>query len=410
MQKSTLSNGIDIFTEKIDSAKTFTFSIYIKAGSYQETDKIGIAHFLEHMVFKGTSTRSSQDLMEEIENIGGYINAETSFEHTRYFATVPAENWNTAADIISDIVFNPSFPEKEVDLERTVIQEELKMYSDDASSHVTDMLLKAMHESYPNRQSIGGTVQTVAEISRDDLIAFKNKFYQPNNIFIVATGQVDHEAVVKFMEQFSNVENNEEIQEEQGFEPDILSSDTESLERNIEQSHFAWGLFAPSASDPDAPVIDIITTILGGSMSSRLYQLIREQRGLAYTVNVGYLDLKHNGMISGYTGLEASKIEEVKEIVVEEFERLRNEPVNDNELKRAIAYTRGSRIISLEKPSSINSYIGNSIIKQTSSDPDEYTSKIEAVTKEDIQRVARKYFTPDNWQFTKITPKNQEVQ
>ena len=137
--------------------------------------------------------------------------------------------------------------------------------------------------------------------------------------------------------------------------------------------------------------------------------MIREQRGLAYTVHVGYFKLKNNGIIEGYTGLEASKIEEVKEIIVEEFERLRNEQVNDNELKRAIAYNKGSHIIGLERPSSINSYIGGAIIKKDSTNPDDYVKNIELVTKEDIQRVARKYFTPDNWQFSQITPKKPEA-
>lgn len=408
MKKSTLSNGLEVYTETIDSAKTITFSIYVKAGSYQETNKFGIAHFLEHMVFKGTETRSSQDLMEEIENVGGYINAETSFEHTRYFATVPAEEWKIAADIVSDIVFKSTIPEEEVDLERTVIQEELKMYSDDASSHVSDLLFKAMHESYQNRQSIGGTVQSVSEISRQDLVDFKEKFYQPKNIFIVATGKVDNDEIVEFTKQFESIEGTKEIEKEDTFLPDILSSGTETLERNIEQSHLTWGLFAPAASDKDSFAVDVACTILGGSSSSRLYQLIREKKGLAYTVSVGYYELKQNGIICGYTGLEGSKIEEVKEIVIEEFERLRNELVSEAEFKRALAYNRGSHIISLERPSSINSYIGGAIIKNTSTEPEDYLKGIQSITREDIQRIARKYFTPDNWQFAQITPKNQE--
>lgn len=406
MQKSILKNGLEIYTKSIDSAKTCTFSIYAKVGSYHETDKFGIAHFVEHMVFKGTKNRNATEIMEAIENVGGYINAETSFQHTRYFATVPAEEWRVAADVITDIVFNSTFPEKEVDLERTVIQEELKMYADDASSHVVDMLLKAMHKSYPNRQLVGGTVQSVAEITREDLVNFKNHFYQPNNLFVVATGKINHDEIVEFMEQFSNVENTVSEYKEEQFEPDILSFDTVSLERNIEQAHFAWGLFVAPANDKDSYVLNVIKTILGGSSCSRLYQLIREQKGLAYTVDVGYYDLKDSGMLIGYTGLDKSKIEEVKEIVVEEFERLRNELVSDSELQRAISYNRGSHIISLEKPSTINGYIGSAIIKGISTNPDDYIKGIESVTKEDIQRVARKYFIPDNWQFAQITPKN----
>lgn len=406
MQKKTLSNGLDIYTEKIDSAKTVTFSVYVKVGSYDEKEHFGIAHFIEHMVFKGTKTRNSQQIMEEIENIGGYINAETSFQHTRYFATVPAENWKIAADVISDIVFNPTLPEEEVDLERTVIQEELKMYSDDSASHVTDMLFKSMHESYPSRQLIGGTVDSVGKISRQDLVDFMGKFYQPNNIFVVATGNIEEEAIHNFMDEYTKdfQDNPVEIVRDE-FEPDILDSETVELERNIEQAHFAWGLFGPQADSEDYYAMEIASTILGGSGSSRLYQLIREKRGLAYTVSVNFYSMRDSGIIFGYTGLEKSKIEEVKDIVIEEFEKLRNELVSDNEIKRAIAYVRGSHIIMMEKPSSINGYIGNALINESSTEPDDYIKGIESVTKEDIQKVARKYFTPDNWKFSQITSK-----
>jgi predicted Zn-dependent peptidase len=409
MQQSKFDNGFEIYTETIDNAKTVTFSIFVKAGSYSESDHIGIAHFVEHIVFKGTTTRNAQELMEEIEDVGGYVNAETSFEHTRYYATVPAENWKVAAEIISDIVFNSTLPENEIEAERSVIQEELKMYYDDASSHVSEMLFGAMHESYPNRRSIGGTVDSVGAISRQDLIDFKDTFYQPNNMFVVATGNIGHDDVVNYMEQIAgNLENKNEPSDlvKEQFEPDILQSDVVSQERNsIEQSHFTWGLFGPSASDPDSFVVDIITTILGGSSTSRLYQLIREQRGLCYTINVGSMAGSDSGMIIGYTGLNASKIEEVKDIVIEEFERLRTELVNDAELQRAIAFNKGTHLRRADNLQSANSYIGHSVIEGTSANPDDYVKGIENVTADDIKRVAMKYFTPDNWQFAQILPK-----
>ena len=406
LKYSKNKNGLDIYTETIEHAKTVTFSIYVRVGSYNEDKHKGIAHFLEHMVFKGTKTRDSRDLMEEIEVVGGYINAETSFEHTRYHATVPKEHWKIAADIISDISFKSTIPEEEIDLERTVIQEELKMYKDDSSSYAQDLLFEKMHKSYPNRQSIGGTVESVSKIDRESLIQFKNKYYQPSNMFVVASGKINHDEVVKFMEDNYNIGNNLAISyDKEEFEPDVLNSDTESVERNIEQAHLCWGLFAPSSKDKDKFPIDVVSTILGGSTCSRLYQLIREKKGLAYTIETNYCELSDNGMIIGYVGLEDKNLDSVKEIIVEEFERLRKELVDDAELKRAISYIKGNHTISLEKPSAINGYIGSSLINNDSVDPEDYIRGIESVTKEDIQRVCMKYFTPDNWQFTQITPK-----
>lgn len=406
MKLTTLDNGLQIYTKNIDFAKTVTFSIYVKAGSYQEKDHLGIAHFIEHMVFKGTEKRNAEQIMSEIENIGGVINAATSFNFTKYYATVPAENWKVAADVISDIVWNHTLPDDELELERKVIQEELKMYSDDPRSKVVDMIFTEMHPSYKNRQLIGGTVKTVSEIKKEHMIEFIDNFYQPSNVFLVVSGNVEHDEVVNFMSKIANniSESGYKKPSEEKFQPDILSSGTVSLERNIEQAHFSWGIFAPSMQDDDSIVIDVIATLLGGSSSSRLYQLIREKRGLAYTVDVSYDGLDDSGFIIGYVGLEQEKIEEVKEIVVSEFEKLIHEDVTDEELKRTISFKKGTHIIGLERPSAINSFIGNAIINKFSPDPDEYIAKIESVTKEDIKRVAEKYFRPDNWQFAEIIP------
>lgn len=403
MRKTVLDNGFEIYTDTIDIAKTVTFSIYVKTGSYNETNRFGIAHVLEHMVFKGTNKRDVHQINEEIEDHGGYMNAETTFEHTRYFATIPYENWKVAGDVITDLVLDPIFPKDEVELEKKVIQEELKMYSDDASSHVYDMLFEGMHPSYKNRQSIGGTVESVGEISREDIIDFKNKHYTPNNMFAVVTGNVSHDEVVKFLEEVVGKVKNTSVlsKEESEFEPDILSSDTVTVERHIDQVHYSWGLFAPPSNHKDSIVAELITTLL----SSRLYKLIREQRGLCYTISVGYMGLKDSGIIMGYSGLERNCLEDVKEIVLEQFELLRTEDVDSKEFKRMVQKMKGNHVITFEKMSAINSYIGTAIIQNTSTDPDDFVKDLESVNPEDLKRFAKQYFTPDNWQFVQIVPK-----
>lgn len=407
MNKVVLDNGFEIYTDQIESAKTVTFSIYVKAGSYQEKEPFGAAHFLEHMVFKGTPTRDTMKIMEDVEDFGGFINAETSFNHTRYYVTMPQEYWKNGADVICDIVLNPTFPENEFVLEKKVIQEELKMYSDTPDSYVADLLMQEMFASYPERQTLGGTVQDVEAITREELIEFKNTFYQPNNMFAVVSGSISNDEVVEFLTSiFDQIENKTPIEELQDkkFTPDILDSKTITKNKNVEQSHLMWGLFVAPETDKDSYALKVASSILGGSSSSRLYRLIREQRGLCYTVSVGYMSMKDVAMIEGYAGLESSSIDEVKDIVVEQFELLRTELVSDAELKRAIAYYKGRQAMKFDNLSSINGFIGGSVIRGVSADPEDQLKNIESVTKEDIQRVARQYFTPDNWQFAELRP------
>lgn len=407
MEKTILNNGFEIYTKQIDEAKTVTFSVYVKAGSYQEKEPFGIAHFLEHMVFKGTNNRDTMKIMEDVEDYGGFINAETTFNHTRYYVTMPKEYWKNGADVVCDIVLNPIFPEEEFILEKKVIQEELKMYSDSPEYYVADLLLKEMFISYPERQTLGGTVQSVEKITRDELIEFKNKFYQPNNMFAVISGNISNDEVVEFLKLiFEAIENKNSLEnlKEEPFKPDILDSKTITKNRNIEQSHLTWGLFVAPETNDDSYALKVAASILGGSSSSRLYRIIREQKGLAYTVSVGYSSMKDVAIIEGYAGLESSSIDEVKDIVVEQFELLRTELVTDAELKRAIAYYKGRQAMKFDNLSSINGYIGSSVIRNVSADPEYHLRKIEKVTKDDIQRVARIYFTPDNWQFAELIP------
>ncbi|MNC20430.1 Protease 3 precursor [compost metagenome] len=407
MQKETLNNGFEIYTESIDVANTVTFSIYVKAGCFQEVEPFGVAHFVEHMVFKGTTTRNVQQINEDVEDNGGYLNAETSFEHTRYYTTIPYEAWKKGADVVCDVVLNSTFPEKEFELEKKVIQEELKMYADQPDSYVFELLTRSMFASYPNRQTIGGTVESVGEITLQQLLDFKEKFYTPKNMFAVVTGNISHNEVVQYLEGlFGDLEisNFSEKLEKEQFSPDILDSKTATEHKNIGQSHLAWGLFVSPASSSDSFAIDITLRILGGGMNSRLYRIIREERGLAYTVSADYMALKDTGVINGYAGLESSSIDDVKDIIIEEFEKLRVELVDDKELQRAVNGIKGGLKSRLDNLPSNNSYIGTAIIKGISPNLEDYIKGIESVTKEDIQNVAKKYFTPDNWQFAELLP------
>jgi Predicted Zn-dependent peptidases len=407
MKLVKFNNGFEIYTKENKDAKTVTFSIYAKVGSFNEESHFGIAHFLEHMVFKGTTNRNAAQIIEDVENYGGVVNAETSFNYTRYYVTMPKEYWKKGADVICDILFNSNFPEDEFKLEKKVVQEELKMYNDNPESYVSELLFKEMFKSYPERQTIGGTIDSVESITIQNLIDFKDKFYQPNNMFAVVTGNINTEDVVEFLSFIKDIKNkNESIDINNDFKPDILDSQTVTKRKNIEQSHLIWGLFVAPENNKESYALKVASVILGGNASSRLYRIIREQKGLAYTVSTHYFSMIDCAIIEGYAGLESKSIDEVKEIVVEQFEDLRNNLVSDEELNRAIAYFNGKQAIRLDNLTSINGYVGQSIILGVSTDPEYHLEQIRNVTKQDIQNVAIKYFTPDNWQFAELLPIN----
>jgi predicted Zn-dependent peptidase len=251
-------------------------------------------------------------------------------------------------------------------------------------------------------------VNSVEKISIRDLSEFKEKHYTPSNMFAVVTGKISHEEVIDFLDSiFSNLKSNKKVVDKRNFKfiKDKLNLEIISKERSGEQAHLAWGLFGCEESNEDAPVLDVIATILGRGLTSRLYRLIREERGLAYHVSLGFMGLKDNGIITGYAGLDFEKLEEVKKIIIDEFKRISEEEVLDEELNRAKMYIKGAQTSRLDNLPSYNGYIGSSIILGTSANPEDYINKIESVEKDEILRISKKYFQEENIMFSQIIPK-----
>lgn len=408
LQKTTLDNGLVIVTNHNDYNKTTTISYTVRCGSYNEEDNNrGIAHFTEHMLFKGTTNRTSQQINEEIEGIGGILNAETSFEHTKYHVTVLSEYWEKGIEVLSDMIWNNLIPEDEFKKEKQVILEELKMYDDNPGAKIWDLLFKRMFLNYPNRQSVGGTIQSVSAITREQMIEFIDKFYVPSNMILVATGNIDHNKLVDFAKEFSSGVELKALKKSQikPFKMTKLKGPDLAEKKEIAQSHLAWGLYGPKPSDDDFATSEVVACILGGNASSRLYQIIREERGLAYTVRMDSEGLSDVGLLSGYVGLDGNSINSVKEVIIAEINKIKQEPVSENELERAKAYIKGTTMIAFEKTSSQNSYIVNTLIANGKPEIDDYIKSIENVTANDIQKFTAKYLKEDNICFVQITPK-----
>lgn len=407
IKKTVLENGLTILVDNIDTAKSVAVSYFVNAGSYDEKDyPAGISHFIEHMLFKGTTNRTVKEINKAIDSVGGILNAYTDYIMTKYYCIMPYDQWKLGLDVFSDLIWNHTIPEEELERERTVILEEIKMYNDDPQSVAYEALHNEMHKGTDERLSIIGTVDSVKSITREDILKYIEEFYQPNNITLVVSGNVDENEVIDFMKNYQFTRNGKTEKKTSQFKNKVLSSDTLTLSREIEQAHFTWGLFVPGGiAKKDSFVAEVISNIMGGSMSSRLYQIIREERGLCYTLSVSYYDFTDSGMIMGYVGLDKSKIDEVKNIVIEEFEKLANEVIEESELKEAIANNNGQTLIRSESTSSMNDFVGRQFISGASVNLEDYLKEIEKVTPQDVQDFAKKYFTPDNWQFVEVVPK-----
>lgn len=410
IKKTTLQNNLQVITDYNPNFKTVTLAYVVKCGSYNETEDIlGIAHFTEHMLFKGTVNRTSKEISEAIEGVGGILNAETSFEHTRYYCTIPSEQWEQGLDVLSDLMWYNTLPEEEFEREKQVVLEELKMYDDDPSSKVIDLLFQSLHPNYFNRQYIGGTLETVKKITREQMVQFIDKFYIPSNIVFIATGNVDHDKLVEALSKQTDIDldNKELIKEKNEFKPDKLGQKDSIVKKDVVQSHLAWGIFGPAPSDKDYITAEIIAGLLGGNSSSRLYQIIREQKGLAYTVSMDIEATSDCSIFLGYVGLDGNNIKATKQVVLDELNKIKTEDIDENELQRIKSYLKGTLMISLEKTSAQNSFITTSIIDKLDMTSEEYVNLIDQVTIEDVKNVANLYFRNDNICFTQVIPTNK---
>jgi len=408
INRTKLHNGLEIITQHDPNAKTLTLSFTVKTGSYNEDDtNYGIAHFTEHMLFKGTTSLSAQQISEAIEGIGGILNAETSFEYTRYYCTIPAEEWEKGLYVLYDMIVFNTIPEEEFDRERQVVLEELKMYDDDPGSKIMDLLFKQMHPSYKNRQLVGGTIESVSKITRQQMLNFLEKNYNFDNIVVIATGNIDHQKLVDKLTIYTeNIEFKISNKEKTVFKPDKLGQkDLVEKRREISQSHLCWGIFGPKVTDDDFIVGEIIATLLGGNSSSRLYQIIREQKGLAYTVCMDIDSTTDVGMFTGYVGLDGNNIKAVKKVVVDELNKLKTVPVTEGELTRTKAYIKGTTLIGQETTNGKTSYINDAILTGAEIDIEGYLESVDKVTVEDIKNFAETYFRDDNICFVQIVPK-----
>ena len=406
MKKTVLDNGLTIITEENKTLKSVTLGFIAKVGSFHEMNyPAGIAHFVEHLLFKGTKTRTSEQIGEQLSFIGADFNAYTTFDHTKYFFKVAFDQWKEGYDIMSDMVWNSTFPAEEVNRERNVIFEEIKMYEDKPSSVAIETMESLIFTHNPNRKNIIGYKETVETITRGDIINFVNEFYVPNNIVIVAAGNLSHNELVEYVKSSEVTRNAKEVKPVLPFSDKWVEEREKQIHREISQAHLVLSLKAPSITHEDQTAFSILASILGEGMSSRLFKEIRERLGLVYTVSAFKRTFKDTGNLFIYAGLDEKNIEKTINIVKEQMQLLKTELVGEYELQMNINQIRGQFMTSLEQSNDINRYIAKFEVQDRGYEsPEEVIERYKKITAEQVREVANKYFNTDNLFKVTVVP------
>ena len=386
-QTHQLSNGFRIVTENMPGLASASIGIWVGAGARHEApEQNGIAHFLEHMAFKGTERRTALQIAEAIEDVGGYINAYTSREVTAYYARVLQNDVPLALDVLADILMNPVFDQSEIEVERGVILQEIGQALDTPDDVIFDWLQEQAYPDQPLGRTILGPGERVSNFSRDDLQGFIAEHYGPEQMILAAAGAVDHDAIVKLAEElFGDMPAKPLMSMDQAR---FGGGETRHV-KDLEQAHFALGFESPGYRADDIYVAQIYASALGGGMSSRLFQEIRENRGLCYTIFAQAGAYADTGMTTIYAGTSAAQLPELAQITIDEMKRAAGD-ISPAEVARARAQMKAGLLMGLESPSNRAERLARLVQIWDRVPPlSETVEKIDAVTTGDVRDLAQ---------------------
>ena len=349
--KTTLPNGLRIVTESIGSVKTISVGIWVKTGSRNEKKELaGVTHFLEHMLFKGTKKRTAFEIAQSMESVGGYLNAFTSSEYTCYYARCVDEQLSRALDVLSDMVLHPSFPEKEIEKEKKVVIEEMKMYRDSPDDYLFEAFTTKMFQNHALGRPILGFEDTVSAFTRQNLYDYMKDRYRPDNLLVAVAGNVNHEEVVelvsKYFEHKSATSTTNKDQPLGALNPEKLA-----LTKPIEQTHYILGRRGLYFNHTHKYLLLLANTVLGGGMSSRLHQNVREKYGYCYSIQTFNQSYSDSGIWGVYVGTDKEYVGHVHELVVAELDKIRMEIIPEKEFFEAKSQLKGKLLLSQENTS-----------------------------------------------------------
>ncbi len=393
VRKTTLPNGLRAVTEYMPHVRSVAVGVWVDAGSrHEKPEDGGISHFVEHMVFKGTETRSAEDIACSVDAIGGHLDAFTTKETVAFTAKVLDEHLPTALDVVSDLVLHPVFREDDIEKEKGVVLEELKMDEDNPDYLLHETFSRGFWEGHSLARPIIGNTETINGFRREQLRSFFERTYNPSDLIVTAAGNLDHDVFTRLVEErFSGLPSKPRRATDAApaTHPALLVHNKPSLE----QTHLCVGLPAFGIADPRRYAGFVLNTLLGGGVSSRLFLKIREREGLAYSVFSDLSLFSDTGCLIVYAGTSLESVPRVIQYVAQEFRNLKNDLVPDEELRRAKDHLKGSLMLSMESTSSRMS----NLARQEKSfgefmTLDEVAGRVEAVTAQELRELANEWF------------------
>lgn len=405
-EKTTLNNGLTVATHYMPNRISVSLGVWVKVGSRYEQEQLnGISHFLEHLLFKGTEKRSCEEIKQAVEGIGGSLNGFTSEELTCYLTKVPGKYLSSALDVLADMALNSRLASRDIEMERKVILEEIRMYKDLPGHLVMDLLAKLLWPNQPLGRNIAGEYACIRSITPKQLHDYKQNFYQLNNMFVIACGNLKHNELVEECKRHLGLLSKKQTNGFVAAEQKQTQPQLEIKVKDTEQTHLALGLHSIPHNHPARFSLGLLHIILGANMSSRLFQEVREERGLAYEIGTSVKLYQDAGGFLVHAGIDNQRVIEALEVILEQLRKIKNEEVKPDELNRAKEYYIGQLSLALEDTSDHMLWLGeSSILLKKFLYPEQIIRQVEKVGPDELRQLANKILQNRNLNLALIGP------
>ncbi len=403
-KKSVLANGIRIVTDELPYVKSITLGIWVSTGSRHEQDhNQGISHFIEHLLFKGTKNRSAKDIAEQIDEVGGQLNAFTSKEYTCYYIKLLDTHLQLGMEILTDMLLNSKFDAQDILREKEVVVEEYNMYEDTPDELVHDLYLSHVFPNHPIGRNILGTRNSITNFSTKLVNEYYQANYTPGKIVVAAAGNLKHQDIMRLTEQLLGNISGENLNHK--LQRPIYNPSMQIISKKTEQVHICLGTQGVTQSSPDLYAIHVLNNIIGGSASSRLFQAIREERGLAYSIFSYQSNYTDCGLFSIYAGTRPDNTKQVIHLIMDTIYNIAEQGVTEKELYKAKEQLKGSLLLGLESSSSRMSRIGKQeVMLEKYITPEEIVQEIDAVTMEKLEQLCVNVFAQQKFSCVTLGP------
>lgn len=407
MHSRTLTNGLRVLTVPLHDTKAVTVFVFAKVGSRHESrNSNGISHFIEHMMFKGTRRRPQTAIIaRELDGVGAQYNAFTSKDWTGYYVKLTHERTELALDLVSDILRNSTFPKAEIERERGAVIEEINMYDDNPLMSIDDLFERHVFGDHPVGWNIAGPREVIKTVSRKTMITYRDKFYHAGNMLVVVAGHLPANINQRIQHYFGPVRRRPRTPAAKPYRVPRGGSSIALKTKTVEQLQIGLGVRAYSYTDRRQPALQLMSTILGGGMSSRLFIKVRERRGLCYSIHTSISPYEDTGAFMIQAGLDKKRLDEALKVIVAELHRLKTTLISATELRRAKDQVRGRMLLGFEDSDALASWYGRQgLFYPKISSPEEALAKLQKVTAKEIQTIAKAIFTPAAMKLAIIGP------